>query len=37
VLAGRSSCRSPTDGHGTSPSSSSVDCRTSGPRRRVGL
>jgi hypothetical protein len=37
VLAGRSSCGSPTDGHGTSPSSSSVDPRTSGPLRRVGL
>jgi len=37
VLAGRSSCGSPTDGHGTSPSSSSVDPRTSGPGRRVGL
>jgi hypothetical protein len=37
VLAGRPSCGSPTDGHGTSPSSSSVDSRTSGPGRRVGL
>ena len=37
VLAGRSSCGSPTAGHGTSPSSSSVDSRTSGPRRGVGF
>jgi hypothetical protein len=35
VLAGRSCCWSPTDGHGTSPSSSSLDSRTSGPMRRV--